>query len=571
MIHSSDILNAAILIVDDQKANVSLLEQMLRGAGYLEIDSTTDPYQVCELHRANRYSLILLDLQMPGMDGFQVMEGLKAIETGGYIPVLVITAQPNHKLRALKTGARDFVSKPFDLAEVLMRVRNMIEVRLLRQQVETRAEQAEVNFIEAQKMQVVGQLASGVAHDFNNIISVIMGYDHLLDSIIDEDSPLQHYTNQIRHASERAAGLTRQLLIFSRKQSVQLVVLDLNVVMEEWNRMLHRSIGENIEMTFIPGTQIRRVKADSGYVGQLLMNLVVNARDAMPNGGKLTIATSNVTVDENNASTHPGTVAGCYVMLSVSDTGTGMTNEVKEHLFEAFFTTKPKGKGTGLGLATCQTIVQQFGSHITVSSELGKGSTFNIYFPQVEQSLDVSDVPMPTGPLVRGMETLMVVEDDKSLRHLARSVLEEQGYRVLSATNGQDALNVAREHKGAPIGLVFTDVIMPVMGGKVMAEWLTKTHPHLKILYTSGYTDEVIGQPGALDPSVAFLPKPYTPENLARKVRQILDNGSASNSEVRKGKCSGGIGILAVPLFPESVSETLISPSDLNSFTRNKA
>ena len=535
MIHSSDILKSPILIVDDQQANVLLLEQMLRRAGYLSIQSTMDPRQVCELHRVNRYSVILLDLEMPGMDGFQVMENLKVIETGGYIPVLVITAEPKHKLRALKTGARDFVSKPLDLAEVLMRVRNMIEVRLLRQQVEERAEQAEANFIEAQKMQVVGQLASGVAHDFNNILSVIMGYNHLLGSIIDKNNSTQQYSQEIGTAARRAAVLINQLLIFSRKQTVQLVVLDVNEVIQEWNKMLFRLIGANIEMTIVPGTQIGRVKADAGYIGQLLLNLVVNARDAMPNGGKLTIATSNVTVDETNASAHPGAMAGDYVLLSVSDTGTGMTDEVKERLFEAFFTTKPKGKGTGLVLATCQTIVQQFGSHIAVSSELGKGSTFNIYFPLVEQFLVVTDVSAQTGPLPRGMETLMVVEDDYSLRLLARSILEEQGYQVLSASNGQDALNVVREHKGPPIGLVFTDVIMPVMGGKVMAEWFTKNDPHVKILYTSGYIDEAIAQLGALVSSVALLPKPYTPENLARKVRQMLDNGSASHSKSRNG------------------------------------
>ncbi len=541
MIHSSDILKSPILIVDDQQANVLLLEQMLRRAGYLAIHSTMVSGQVCELHRVNRYSVILLDLEMPGMDGFQVMEGLKAIETGGYIPVLVITAEPKHKLRALKAGARDFVSKPLDLVEVLMRVRNMIEVLMLRQQVETRAEQAEAHFIEAQKMQVIGQLAGGVAHDFNNILSVIMGYNHLMGSMIDKENTIQQYSKEIGNAARRAAVLIGQLLIFSRKQTVQLVVLDVNEVIQEWNKMLFRLIGANIEMTVVPGTQIGRVKADAGYVGQLLMNLVVNARDAMPNGGKLTIATRSVTVDETNASEHPGAMSGCYVMLSVSDTGTGMTDEVKARLFEAFFTTKPKGKGTGLGLATCQTIVQQFGSHIAVSSELGKGSTFNIYFPLVEQFMDVADVSAQTGPLPRGTETLMVVEDDHSLRLLARSILEEQGYQVLSATNGQDALNVVLEHKGSPIGLVFTDVIMPVMGGKVMAEWFTKNHPHVKILFTSGYIDEAIAQLGALVSSGALLPKPYTPENLARKVRQILDNGSASHSEALNGTCDESI------------------------------
>jgi nitrogen-specific signal transduction histidine kinase/CheY-like chemotaxis protein len=389
----------------------------------------------------------------------------------------------------------------------------------------------EAQFIEAQKMGVIGQLASGVAHDFNNILGVIMGYGDMITSELDPDSPLRKCTEEIRHATERAAGLTRQLLIFSRKQTVQPVVLDLNDVVKDLNKILRRLIDENIEMTMVPGKQTGRVKADSGYVGQVLMNLVINARDAMPNGGKLTIATNNVTLDENYSPTGviPGlpadasAKAGDYVMLSVSDTGTGMTEEVKAHMFETFFTTKPLGKGTGLGLATCQTIVQQSGGHIDVDSEVGKGTTFKIYFPRVEQPLDVAARPIPTGPLPHGTETLLIVEDDPSVRHLAAGVLEAQGYTVLRANNGQDALHVAREHKGSPIRLVVTDVIMPLMGGKVMAEWLKTTYPDLKILFTSGYTDDAIVQHGVLEPGVVFLPKPYTLAVLARKVREMLD------------------------------------------------
>jgi CheY-like chemotaxis protein len=253
------------------------------------------------------------------------------------------------------------------------------------------------------------------------------------------------------------------------------------------------------------------------------MNLVVNARDAMPKGGHLTIATSNVTLDENYAHTQTGVRPGEYLLLSVSDTGTGMTAEVKAHLFEAFFTTKPKGKGTGLGLATCQTIVQQSGGHITVHSELGQGATFKVYFPRDEQPLAPIAKPNPSGPLPRGTETLLVVEDEPSVRHLARGILEAQGYQVLSAANGQDALRVAREHRGPPIRLVVTDVVMPLMGGKVMAEWLQTTYPGLKILFTSGYTDNTVGIDNVLDPESVFLPKPYTPATLARTVRVLLD------------------------------------------------
>jgi hypothetical protein len=387
----------------------------------------------------------------------------------------------------------------------------------------TERRRLEAQFIEAQKMQVVGRLASGVAHDFNNVLAVIMGYSDLLMEQIGKDKALKNHLEMIRVAAGCAAGLTRQLLIFSRKQTVQPVVLDVDDVVKDLDSMLRRLIDENIEMTIVPGKQTGRIRADSGYVGQVLMNLVVNARDAMPNGGKLSIATSNVTLDQNYARSHPGAVAGDHVMLSVSDTGTGMTEEVKAHLFEAFFTTKPKGRGTGLGLATCQTIIQQTGGHIGVYSELGKGTTFKVYFPRVEQPLDAAARTVQTGPLPRGTETLLVVEDDTFVRDLACICLEAQGYEVLPAANGQDALQVAREHKGSPIRLAITDVIMPRMGGKVMADWLKATYPSLKILFTSGYTDDAITQHGVLEPGVAFLPKPYTPAVLARRVRELLD------------------------------------------------
>jgi two-component system, cell cycle sensor histidine kinase and response regulator CckA len=301
------------------------------------------------------------------------------------------------------------------------------------------------------------------------------------------------------------------------------VVLDLNDVVKDLDKMLRRLIDENIELTIVPGKDIGHVKADSGYVGQVLMNLAVNARDAMPNGGKLTIATTNATLDESYTRTHPGAIPGDYVMFSVSDTGTGMTQEVKARLFEAFFTTKPKGKGTGLGLATCQTIVQQSGGHIGVYSEVGEGTTFKIYFPRVDLPLDAAARPSRAGPLPRGTETVLVVEDEPSVRHLARCVLEAQGYDVLSASNGQEALHAAREHKGSLIRLVVTDVIMPLMGGKVMAEWLKTANPDLKILFTSGYTDDSITRHGVLETGVEFLPKPYTPSTLACKVRDMLD------------------------------------------------
>jgi PAS domain S-box-containing protein len=423
--------------------------------------------------------------------------------------------------------AVEFVSNVYQAGDcnvIQCNIRDITDRKGMEEQRAVERLRLEAQLIEAQKMEVVGKLASSVAHDFNNILGVIMGYGDMITSELGPDSPLRQCTEEIQHASERAAALTRQLLIFSRKQTVLPVVLDLNDTVKDLNKMLRRLIDENIEMTIVPGKQIGHIKADSGYVGQVLMNLVVNARDAMPNGGKLTIATNNATLDKNYARAHKGAIPGDYVMISVSDTGTGMTDEVKARMFEAFFTTKPAGKGTGLGLATCQTIVQQSGGHIGVYSEVGKGTTFKIYFPRVEQPLDAAARAIQAGPLPRGTETLLVVEDEPTVRHLANHVLENQGYTVLRAMNGQHALHLAQEYKGPPIRLVITDVIMPQMDGKVMAERLKATYPDLKILFTSGYTDDTIAQHGVLEPGVAFLPKPYTTAALAYKVRAMLDN-----------------------------------------------
>jgi signal transduction histidine kinase len=473
--------------------------------------------------------LILSDWSLPSYDGMSALKDANAKWPA--IPVIIVsgTMGEERAIDSLKGGATDYVLKG-RLSRLVPAVRRAM------QEVADRAERGrlEEQFIQAQKMEVIGHLAGGVAHDFNNILAVIMGYADLTIQKLGKDSAVKNHLETIRLAAERAAGLTRQLLVFSRKQTVQPVVLDLNEVVIELDKMLRRLIDENIEMSIVLGKEAGRVKADSGYVGQVLMNLVVNARDAMPNGGKLIIATHNVTLDGDWARARAGAIPGDYVMLSVGDTGTGMTDEVKAHMFEAFFTTKPRGKGTGLGLATCQSIVQQSGGHIDVFSEIGNGTTFKIYFPRVQQPLDSGTKFFRKGPLPRGTETLLVVEDEPSLKHLAQSVLEGQGYTVRSASNGQDALHTVRDHKGPPIQLVVTDVIMPLMGGKVMAEWLKTTNPDLKILFTSGYTGGEITTDGMLQPGVEFLPKPYTPATLSRKVREMLDTAVSPDSSAEK-------------------------------------
>lgn len=516
-----------ILHLEDDPYDAELVQTTLEAAGIAS--STTCVHNrddfVAALESGD-IDLILSDFSLPAFDGLSAV----AIARAGWpeLPVILVSGSLGEELAidSLKKGATDYVLKQrlSRLGPAVLRAMTEVGTRAERQRLETQ-------LIEAQKREVLGQLAGGVAHDFNNILSIIIGYIDLISDGLEAVSPLKQYAEEVRQASDRAVGLTRQLLLFSSQEKVDAVVLDLNEVVLDLDRMLRRLIDENIDLTVVPGHETGRIRADVGYVGQVLMNLVVNARDAMPNGGKLTIATHNVTLDVSYTQTHAGTVPGEYVMLSVSDTGTGMSEEVQSRLFEAFFTTKPKGKGTGLGLATCHNIVQQSGGHIGVYSELGKGTTFKIYFPRAEQPLDTVARTLQNAPLPRGTETLLVVEDEPSVRHLARRVLEAQGYEVLLAANGQEGLQLARNHEGSPIRLVVTDVIMPLMGGRVMAEWLKTTQPDLKVLFTSGYTDDALAQHGVMEADIEFLAKPYTPAALAQKVRLMLD----SESEVYEG------------------------------------
>jgi two-component system cell cycle sensor histidine kinase/response regulator CckA len=474
---------------------------------------------------AGDIDLVLSDFSLPTFDGLSALK--MARHQVPDLPVILVsgTLGEEQAVDSLKSGATDYVLKEglVRLVPAVRRAMHDVEERTQRRLVEAQ-------FIEAQKMEVVGQLAGGVAHDFNNVLAVIMGYSELIVHDLPPDDPLQKYVEEIRIASERACGLTRQLLVFSRKQTVEAVVLDLNHVVGDMTKMLERLIDEKIEMRFIYGQELGQIRADSGYVWQVLMNLVVNARDAMPEGGKLIVETGCVTVE---AGEYTDIAPGDYVTLSVSDTGTGMTGEVKAKMFDPFFTTKTTGKGTGLGLATCKTIVQQCGGFIIVSSDLGLGATFKIYFPQIDSSpVVVRPKAVQPMPLPRGVETLLVVEDEPALRHLSRGGLEALGYKVLTASNGQKGLRVFREHQGPPpISLVVTDVMMPQMGGKVMVEWLKTKHPNLKILFVSGYADDAFAADTVHGPGIAFLPKPYTSARLAGKIRELLDSDQGSDRD----------------------------------------
>ena len=387
----------------------------------------------------------------------------------------------------------------------------------------TRESQLESQLRQAQKMEAIGQLAGGIAHDFNNLLTVINGRSQLLMSRFNPGEKTHNELELIFKTGARAAGLTRQLLAFSRKQVLQSVVFDLNAVVLDLNNMLRRLIHEDIELSTVLDPVLKLVYADPGQIEQVIMNLVVNARDAMPTGGKLSIETANVELNKeycrvNNFQGNPG----YYVMLAVSDTGHGMSPAVQEKIFEPFFTTKPQGKGTGLGLATVFGIVTQSNGHIAVYSEIGHGTTFKVYLPPQTLEKRKSATSSSGQHVVTGKEVILVVEDEDDVRELVHEILSTHGYTVLTASNGSKALQVIQQHKDA-INLLITDVVMPEMGGPELAGRIRSEHPETRVLFTSGYTDHAIVQNGVLQADVSFIQKPFTPANLTRKIREVLD------------------------------------------------
>jgi len=390
-----------------------------------------------------------------------------------------------------------------------------------RKRAEAEREKLQSQLLQAQRLESVGRLAGGVAHDFNNMLSVILGYGENLLHQLHPGDPLREDVKEIVEAGKRSAALIRQLLAFSRKQTLQPEVLDLNKLLQDLENMLHRLIGEDIELKLALSDKIGRVMADPGQVEQVIMNLAVNARDAMPGGGKLMIETADVELDEDYASTHAGVTPGKYVMLAVTDNGSGMDRETLSNVFEPFFTTKEKGKGTGLGLSTVYGIVKQSGGNIWAYSEPGLGTTFKIYLPQTEAEPKGKAKAAKKETTKGAGEKILVVEDNENLRNLMATMLSRLGYKVTLAANGGEAL-LLMEKKGLKPDLVITDVVMPKMSGKELADRLREIHPDLKVLYMSGYTDNAIAHHGILDPGIPFIQKPFTLGDIAQKVRAVL-------------------------------------------------
>jgi len=457
------------------------------------------------------------------VENFGALAALRSIQEKGLdLPLIVVSGniKDSDALAALKAGAADHIKRG-----KLMRLSAAVEREIRAARLRRERNQLEEQFRQAQKMEAVGRLAGGVAHDFNNLLTIITGYSDLLLGSLDLTESQSSALQQIRRAAERGGALTHQLLAFSRRQPLEACALHLNALVMQIGKMLGRLIGEDIELIAVAAAAEDVVEADAGRLEQVIMNLAVNARDAMPGGGKLILETATVTLDESFFAKQLGVASGRYVSLSITDTGVGMDEDTLSHLFEPFFTTKAAGQGTGLGLATAYGIVRQSGGAIRISSELGKGTTARIYLPLVEIKTELAREATPLPAAFQGVETILVVEDEARVRKLIVDVLGARGYNVMEATRGEEAIRLAKLH-GAEIDLAVVDVVMPEISGPDLIHQIAPLCRKMRVLYTSGYTDEAIVHHGLPETGVSFLPKPFLPDALARRVREVLDGST---------------------------------------------
>lgn len=455
----------------------------------------------------------------------EICPARRTMETGAAARDVVIERKPNGEIiRYVDLFTFPLVGMSGSTIQgVVEYVRDITEQK----QAEEALRQSEEKLRQSQKMEAVGRLAGGIAHDFNNLLTAIIGYSELLLMNLDEQSPGYHDVNEIQKAGHRAASLTRQLLAFSRKQVLQPQPLDLNQVVANMHNLLQRAIGENIELISVPEPELGTVRADPGQIEQVVLNLVLNARDAMPQGGRLTIRTANMHLDDTFVQRHPEVEPGPYVMIAVRNTGIGMDAEKQSRIFEPFYTTKELGRGTGLGLATVYGIVKQSGGYIFVDSEPGQGTTFKIFLPRVDLSAPQRGWVRSPAASLQGTETILVVEDEEVVRQVVKGMLQQHGFTVLEAADGREALLISRQHP-RPIHLLLTDVLMPGMNGREVVDLLLPQRPDMKVIYMSGHTENAILHHDVLEQGILFLQKPFRHDDLAAKVRQALDQGQGN-------------------------------------------
>lgn len=512
-----------VLLIEDNEDDVYLIREILadRKEARFDVESVDRLDQGLKHLVEGRIDIVLLDLSLPDSHGLGTFE--KTHAAGKDLPIIVLTGLDDEgvAMQAMRAGAQDYLVKNRMDGDLLVRA---IRYAVERKGTEAALRKSEAQFRQAQKMESVGRLAGGIAHDFNNLLTVINGYTEMILPEMEFGTIGRKWVEEVKEAGHRAATLTRQLLAFSRQQVLEPQVLDVNAATQNIAKFLRRLIGEDINLVLCLGAEVSKVHMDPGQLDQVIMNLGVNARDAMAEGGELTIETRDVVRKEPAGGAGNRLPPGRYVVLTVRDTGCGMTEEVQTRIFEPFFTTKEPGKGTGLGLATVYGIVNQSGGHIEVLSKSGQGTTFNIYLPGVEDEVSGLREPAPLRPEhLRGTETILLVEDDEMVRKLAQTILEGQGYTVLEARNANEALHIGQEHAG-PIHLLLTDTIMPGLNGPELAERFLAGRPGTNVLFTSGYTDRTRAYTGRSQFERCFLQKPFTAATLTRKIREILDS-----------------------------------------------
>lgn len=509
------------LIIDDSFADANAIVTHLKSCGYdSDFQIATDRHSLLKAVAEKKWDFIICDYFMPGFTGMDVLAMLK--KAGNEAPVIIVSGamQEETAVASMRAGARDYLMKG-NLTRLLPVVQREIDEHRRRKEAEAALVQKEKQVLQAQRIESIARLAGGIAHDFNNILAVISACTESLMSDLPKDQPPHEECNVILDTVKKGADLTRQLLAFSRKQVLKPEVIDINRTIENLKKMLIRVIGEDIELVAELRAEVPHVKADPSQVEQVIMNLVTNARDAMPNGGKITIATDTFIIDQEFARKYQSIQAGPHVMLTISDTGGGMDEETQSRIFEPFFTTKETGKGTGLGLSTVYGIVKQSAGSIWVSSKIGVGSKFTIYLPTTEEPVTEHPVAEPMPPIPQGSVTILLVEDQEMVLRFTARILEKSGYKVLTANSPEDALALVADGK-RKVDLLLSDVVMRKMSGPDLAERLKLIQPGVKVLFMTGYADERLIHHGIMSKNTPLLDKPFSTEQLIKKIRQVL-------------------------------------------------